>query len=146
MVTKNRFKSTMITCPKCFSKACVKDGIIKEKQRFKCNQCGYRHTVSHRGLSLDIRRQALQLYLAGLGFRPIGQLLKCSHVTIAQWIHEHGDAIKSMRAPEIKIVKTKALQAYVETKNTTENTVTLVIDMQNKATSLCIPITPKQKK
>ncbi|MDD2864935.1 MAG: helix-turn-helix domain-containing protein [Methylococcales bacterium] len=102
--------------------------------------------MSHRGLSLDIRRQALQLYLAGLGFRPIGRLLKCSHVTVAQWIHEHGETIKSMRASEINVVKTKALQAYIETKQHAESVVTtLVIDIQSKSTSLCIPITPKQE-
>ncbi|MEE9354328.1 MAG: hypothetical protein V3U75_01940 [Methylococcaceae bacterium] len=53
----------MATCPKCHSADCTKDGIVKEKQRYKCKSCGYRHTVSHQGLRPDIKRQALELHI-----------------------------------------------------------------------------------
>ena len=110
MVTKDRLETKVIRCPKCQSSSYIKDGIIHEKQRVKCKECNYRYTVLQRGLGNEIRRQALQLYLAGLGFRSIGRLLKCSHVTIAQWINEHGDTIKSIRASsEINLVKKVAL-------------------------------------
>ena len=66
----------MPNCPKCHSEDCTKDGIVKGKQRYKCKSCGYRHTVSHRGISLDIKRQALELYLEGLGFRSIGRFFE----------------------------------------------------------------------
>ena len=144
MVTKDRLQTEVIRCPKCQSSACIKDGIIHEKQRFKCKECSYHYTVLHRGLSLEIRRQALQLYLAGLGFRSIGRLLKCSHVTIAQWINEHGDTIKIIRASsEISFVKTKDLHNFIDNKNHVKNSSALVFDMQNESTSLCIPITPR---
>jgi len=145
MFTKNRLQSVMIRCPKCQSSACIKDGIIKEKQRFKCKECSYRYTVLQRGLGNEIRRQALQLYLAGLGFRSIGRLLKCSHVTIAQWINEHGESIKSIRAStEINLVKTKDLHDFIDNKNHIKNSSALIVDMQNDSTSLCISITPRQ--
>ncbi len=137
----------MAMCPKCHSKACIKDGIIKNKQRFKCKECGYRHTVAHRGLSLDIRRQALQLYLAGLGFRSIGRLLQCSHVTISQWIKEHGESVKSIRAEsELTIVKTNDVHTYIDSRQPTNSSTTLVIDIKTDSTALCIPVTPKQQK
>ena len=69
---------------------CTKDGIVNEKQRYKCKSCGYRHTVKHLGKSPDIKRQALQLYLEGLGFRSIGRFLNCSHVAVYNWIRAHG--------------------------------------------------------
>ncbi len=143
MVTKHRLQSEVIRCPKCQSSAFTKDGIIKEKQRFKCKECEHRYTVFQRGLSKQIRRQALQLYLAGLGFRSIGRLLKCSHVTVAQWINEHGDTIKSIRASsEINVIKTNDLHAYIENNHK----VVLVFDIQNDSASLCIPITPKEQR
>ncbi|MGB4497366.1 MAG: helix-turn-helix domain-containing protein [Methylococcaceae bacterium] len=137
----------MTTCPKCHSQLCIKDGVINEKQRFKCKSCGYRHTVLHRGLSLEIRRQALQLYLAGLGFRSIGRLLQCSHVTVSQWIREHGDSVKSIRADKVvNVVKTKDLHAYVNQKSHSPQATTLVIDVQTDCTALCIPLVTKQSK
>ena len=145
MFTKNRLQTTTIRCPKCQYSAFIKDGIIKEKQRVKCKECNYRYTVLQRGLGNEIRRQALQLYLAGLGFRSIGRLLKCSHVTVGQWINEHGDTIKSIRASsEISLVKTKDLHDFIDNKNHIKNSSALIFDMQNESTSLCISITPRQ--
>ena len=145
MVTKDRLESKVIRCPKCQSSSYIKDGIIHEKQRVKCKECNYRYTVLQRGLGNEIRRQALQLYLAGLGFRSIGRLLKCSHVTIAQWINEHGDTIKSIRASsEINLVKTMDLHDFIDNKNHVKNSSALIFDMQNESTSLCISITPRQ--
>jgi transposase len=143
MVTKDRLQTEVIRCPKCQSSSYIKDGIIHEKQRFKCKECDYRYTVFQRELNTQIRRQALQLYLAGLGFRSIGRLLKCSHVTIAQWINEHGDTIKSIRASsEINVIKTNDLHTYIENNHK----VVLVFDIQSDSASLCIPITPKEQR
>ena len=72
----------MAICPKCSSEKCVKDGIIKGKQRYRCKSCDFRHTVQHRGKTPDVKRQALELYLEGLGFRSIDRFLKCSHVAV----------------------------------------------------------------
>jgi transposase-like protein len=147
MVTKDRFETKVIRCPKCQSSAFIKDGIIKEKQRVKCKECNYRYTVLERGLGNEIRRQALQLYLAGLGFRSIGRLLNCSHVTVREWINEHGDTIKSIRASsEINVVKTDNLHTYIDARNTIKNTAALVYDTLNDSASLCIHITPKVEK
>ncbi len=141
MVIKNRLPSLIIRCPKCQSSACVKDGIIKEKQRFKCKECTYRYTVSHRGISNDVRRQAVQLYLSGLSFRSISKLLQCSHVTVSQWINEYGETLKSIRSPlEIKVIKTKNLQDCIHSNQTEMHNIFLVVDIQHNTKSLCIPI------
>lgn len=137
----------MATCPKCNSQTCIKDGVIKEKQRFKCKECGYRHTVLHRGLSLEIRRQALQLYLSGLGFRSIGRLLQCSHVTVSQWIREHGESVKLIRAKNnVSIVKSSVLPTCSDSKSNSARTIILIVDAQTDSTALCIPLSPKQQK
>ncbi|MGH8551282.1 MAG: helix-turn-helix domain-containing protein [Methylococcales bacterium] len=80
------------------SPSCVKDGIVQGRQRYKCKGCGYGHTVKERGLEVDIKRQALELYLEGLGFRSIGRFLRCSHVAVYNWIRGYGAAIEGLRS------------------------------------------------
>ncbi len=129
--------------PKCHSDTCCKDGFVKTKQRFKCKACGYRHTVNHRGLSLEIRRQALQLYLAGFGFRSIGRLLKCSHVTVSQWINSHGDSIKAIRADvQTNVIKTQDVYTPISARQA----ISLVVDIKTDCIALCILVTPRHHK
>ena len=82
-----------VKCPKCKDGTCVKDGIVRGKQRWRCRACTYRHTVQQRGTDVRIKRQALELYLEGLGFRSIGRILKVSHVAVYNWIKAHGKKI-----------------------------------------------------
>ena len=65
-------------CPKCGGNVYCKDGIVQGRQRYLCKGCRYRYTVEQRSGTGDkaTRRQALELYLEGLGFRSIGRILK----------------------------------------------------------------------
>ncbi|MDD5462193.1 MAG: IS1 family transposase [Methylococcales bacterium] len=87
-----------MNCPKCGSTDCAKDGIVREKQRYKCKSCGYRYTVQYRGISPATRRQALQLYLEGPGFRSMGRFLKGSHIAAYHWIKAQGESIEAIRS------------------------------------------------
>ena len=87
---------------------------IKEK-------CKFRHTVITKSTAatLDIKRQALKLYLEGLGFRSIGRILKFSNVSILRWIRSYGNKLtklqKQGKAPqEIEIDE---MHTYVSKKN-----------------------------
>ena len=63
-------------CPKCGSEVRTKAGFIGEAQRWLCKGCGCKYTRSTpRGMPMQVKRRALQLYLEGLGFRAIGRLL-----------------------------------------------------------------------
>ena len=111
---------------------CTKDGIVNEKQRYKCKSCGYRHTVKHLGKSPDIKRQALQLYLEGLGFRSIGRLLNCSHVAVYNWIRAHGESIEPLRSDkDIEVVELDEMHTYVGSKKTIVGSGLLLIEMEN---------------
>ena len=108
-----------MSCPKCGSAECAKDGIVKARQRYKCKSCGYRHTVQHRGISAETRQQALQLYHEGLGFRSIGRFLKCSHVSVYNWIKAHGEPIAAIRpAAGVDVVELDEMHTYVGPKKT----------------------------
>ena len=136
----------MIACPKCASEGCTKDGIVKERQRYKCKSCNYRYTVSYVGISPDIKRQALELYLEGLGFRSIGRFLKCSHVAVYNWIKAHGESIESIRSEtSVDIVEMDEMHTYIGSKKTTAGSGLLLIDMANDSSiALWAPAILKQ--
>lgn len=73
-------------CPKCQSTDIRKDGIVKDKQRYRCKSCDYRFTVEHLGKSIHKKRQAIILYITGFDYRVIASLINASHVTIFNWI------------------------------------------------------------
>ena len=90
-------------------------------QRLQCKKCKFRHTVITKSTAatLDIKRQALKLYLEGLGFRSIGRILKFSNVSILRWIRSYGNKLtklqKQGKAPqEIEIDE---MHTYVSKKN-----------------------------
>ena len=136
----------MMTCPKCEASGCVKDGMVKGRQRYLCHGCKYRHTVPHRGKSPTLKRQALELYLEGLGFRSIGRLLKCSHVAVYTWIKACGESIDTLRsAAGVTVIEMDELHTYIGAKKTPAGSGWLWIAMQNNSsTAYWVPAIPPQ--
>lgn len=108
-------------CSKCKSNNYRKDGIVKSKQRYRCKECNYRYTVMVKSTAKpeDMKRQALHLYLEGLGFRSIGRFLKVSHVSIQHWIRAFGKgAIEIKNQKNISIVEMDEMHTYIGSKKT----------------------------
>ena len=134
-----------MNCPKCGSTSCTKDGIVKGKQRHKCRSCGYRHTVRQRGrIDAATKRDALQLYLEGLGFRSIGRFLRCSHVAVYNWIRAHGESIEAIRsAAGVEVVEMDEMHTYIGSKKTIAGPGLLLIEMgSGPSTAKWAPATP----
>ncbi len=126
----------MAICPKCSSEKCVKDGIINGRQRYRCKSCNFRHTVQHHGKNPDVKRQALELYLEGLGFRSIGRFLRCSHVAVYNWIKSFGEAAKELRSDSaLKVVEMDEMHTYISSKKTTAGYGLLLIDMEKDSST-----------
>ena len=107
----------MAICPKCSSEKCVKDGIIRARQRYRYKSCEFRHTVQQHGKSPHIKRQALELYLEGLGFRSIGRFLKCSHVSVYNWVKSFGEKAKDLRSDSaLKVMEMDEMHTYISSK------------------------------
>ncbi len=84
-------------CPKCQNPERVKAGFNNGKQRYKCKACSCFYTRSTpKGGSPEEKRQAVHLYLEGLGFRSIGRFLKVTHVTVQNWIREAGESLEKL--------------------------------------------------
>lgn len=78
-------------CPKCDSYKSVKSGIVNDRQRYKCKNCGYFFTVSKLGKSIDNYYviKALQLYIEGVSYREIERILGVSHVSVMNWVKKY---------------------------------------------------------
>ena len=122
----------MSSCQKCGYTPCIKDGIVKGKRRYQCKSCRYRHTVKHIGKNPETKRQALELHLEDLGFRSIGRFLKCSHVTVFNWIKNYGSAVHELRSQsDIKVIELDELRTFIGSKKTIAGYGLLLIDMGN---------------
>lgn len=136
----------MATCPKCGFEKCVKDGIVKGRQRHQCKSCGYRHTVQQVGKSVILKRQALELYLEGLGFRSIGRFLKCSHVAVYNWIKAFGESAGELRSETaIDVVEIDEMHSYIASKKTSAGYGLLLIDMEKGSSTVCWAIAAQQQ-
>jgi transposase-like protein len=88
-------------CPKCGCVDRVKNGKANGLPRFKCKGCGCNYTKStRRGYALEIRKQAIALYLEGLGFRSIERLLDISHMSVMRWVRDMAQQIQSIKAAQ----------------------------------------------
>ena len=124
----------MLNCPKCSRAGCPKAGIVKGRQRYTCKECHYFYTVESRGVCHAIKRQALVLYLEGLGFRSIGRILNFSHVTIYKWIKEFGEKLQVLKSDKaLKVVEMDEMHSYVGSKKTIAGYGLLLIDMEKNS-------------
>ena len=120
-------------CPKCQSEDYCKDGMARGRQRYLCKTCRYRYTVAQRsGTATEAtKRQALHLYLEGLGFRSIGRILHYSNVSILNWIRAFGEQLPDIKGEAlIQTLELDELHTYVGQKKTIAGYGLLLIEMQ----------------
>jgi transposase len=120
----------MDSCPKCKGLNFRKDGIVKSKQRYLCKDCKHRFTVAQIGKPSKIKRDALILYLEGLGFRSIGRFLNVSHVAVFNWIKSFGEQLDEFRNYEdIEVIELDEMHTYIGSKKTIVGSGLLLIEM-----------------
>ncbi len=123
-------------CPKCDSKTSSKNGIIKNRQRYKCGQCNYNFTVEKIGKSIDSYYviKALQLYIEGVKYREIERLLGISHVSVMNWVKKY--QIKAPKQnianPTYKILNYRELTEFVAKPKNMEGKGMLVTELGDK--------------
>ena len=130
-------------CTRCKSANKIKRGIIKGRQRYTCKDCGYNYTVEKKSTAKPeaMKRQALQLYLEGLGFRSIGRLLKVSHVTVYHWIKSFGAKLDNIRSnAKIEVVEIDEMHSYISLKKTIVGYGLLLIDMEKDLSTSLLAI------
>lgn len=96
-----------------------------------------------------MKRQALHLYLEGLGFRTIGRILGVSNVSVLNWIRDFGDKVQelSSQSQDIEMVEVDEMHSYIGSKKTSVGYGLLLIDMgKDSSTSLLATGATKQQK
>ncbi len=125
-----------MNCPRCNSSSHKKNGIVGGRQRYKCHDCGYNYTVELKSTAFSafVKRQALQLYLEGLGFRSIGRFLGVSHVSVQRWIKKFGQELEALKSEnEISIVEMDEMHTYIVNKKNIAGSGLLLIELGKRA-------------
>lgn len=109
-----------MNCPKCSFEKSVRSGIIKERQRYKCRNCGCNYAVELKSTAKpkSMKKQALHLYLEGLGFRSIGRFLGAGNVFVLNWIRSFGKEVQELSAQNqaMEMVEADEMHSYIGSK------------------------------
>ncbi len=127
-----------MNCPKCNSSSHKKNGIVGGRQRYKCHDCGYNYTVELKSTAFStyVKKQALQLYLEGLGFRSIGRVLGVSHVSVQRWIKKFGQELEDLKSEnEISIVEMDEMHTYIGNKQNIAGSGLLLIELRKSSSA-----------
>ena len=123
-------------CPKCSSVSKVKNGIVRGKQRYRCQQCGCNYTQSHKkGKSDMMKALSYVLYLEGLGLRSIGRVLKVSNVSVLRWIRElaNNTQREEKEAKHCRVIEIDEMWHYLGKKNRKSGSGLLLIEIPEKS-------------
>lgn len=116
----------MILCKHCGSENIVKDGIIKQKQRYLCKACSKTFRIGDEREKYDISKKIriVKLYTEGVGIRSIERLGEVPSSLIIHWIRNFAKIIREKicsskvpdNAKEIEILEMDELFTYYQKK------------------------------
>jgi hypothetical protein len=89
---------------------------------------------------MSIKKQALHLYMEGLGFRSIGRILGVSNVSVLNWIRSFGKSVEALNAQskEIAIIEVDEMHSYIQSKKTTVGFGLLLIELGKNSSTLLL--------
>ncbi len=108
-------------CPRCASTHIRKNGKKYSKQNHICVTCGRQFIDSYeqQGYPEAIKKECLEMYVNGSGFRAIERVKKVHHTTVINWVREMGNALPN--SPEYneipEITQVDELETFVGKKN-----------------------------
>ena len=112
-----------ITCKKCGANHWVKNGFVREIQRYRCKECGCNFTATaKRGKGEAMKALATLLYGMGKGkcsFNEIGRLLGVSGTAVYQWVRREGEALpEPVPDADIREMELDELRHFIGSKKT----------------------------
>jgi transposase len=92
----------MLNCKNCEDKQTVKNGIVRQQQRYRCKSCGYNFVLGDKRIKLDTAvKRAFAVILYALGKSSYGFIAKLFGVTppaVQKWLKKEAEILKE---PEI---------------------------------------------
>ena len=107
-------------CSKCRSEKSIKSGKHLGRQRYKCKECGYQFTLDRpRGKDLQVKCLAVILYVNGLSFRKIAQIIKVSHKTVYDWVKSLGlETYEKLKSEVSVVIELDEMRCFLTAKKT----------------------------
>lgn len=117
----------MVLCKNCGSAKLVKDGLVKNKQRYLCKECGKTLRIGddREKYSLEQRIRFIKLYTEGMGLRAISRTEKISAPLLVHWVRTFTKMIREKlrtteipdNLKEIEILEVDELFTYYQKKH-----------------------------
>ncbi len=117
----------MAICKHCGSEKAVKDGVVKNKQRYRCRSCSktFRDGDDRQKYTLEQKIKAIKLYTDGVGMMTIERSEGISSPLLIHWIRSFGKilrkAVAAVKIPEdakkIEILEVDELFTYYQKKH-----------------------------
>jgi transposase-like protein len=111
-----------IRCKKCNDTNSVKNGVVRDKQRYRCKGCGYNFTDGdgRSDYDADTKQVVVRMYLNNCGFRRISEIMEIPLTTVFTWIHRAGQIVDEIvskhkqEVTDIEILELDELYTYVK--------------------------------
>ena len=112
-----------LKCKKCESGNFVKGGYMKDKQRFRCKDCGCHFTEGdNRTKDSTVIKKSIAILLyttARTSFRRIGKILNVDHSLVYRWVREAAENLPEPSiASEITEVELDEMWHFIKAKKT----------------------------
>jgi transposase len=109
-------------CKRCQKLECVKNGLVRKKQRWLCKGCGFNFTEGDRRKERTTSQQralAVLLVSMGLSFRAAGQIVGVVTNTVMVWFKQFAQSIELPKIEgTVNVVEMDEMWHFVQKKRT----------------------------
>jgi len=109
-----------MVCKKCFSDQYIKNGIVRDKQRYKCKNCGYNFVSGDTRQKITVEGKALSILLYSSGkasYEFIAKQLKVSPVAIMNLVKRETEGLtKPIVSSSVKKVEFDKILNFINKK------------------------------
>jgi transposase-like protein len=102
-----------ILCAKCRSGNISKNGHNPGAQRYVCRECGVTFSEKPLKFSREIKKEAIEMVLNGIGIRKTAEFVKSSPASVINWLKETHTILKAVRKEE-RIPETPDIPDIIE--------------------------------
>ena len=93
-------RTVIIICEKCRSEKISKNGHNRGAQRYVCKECGVTFSEKPPQYSEEVKKQAIEMVLNGVGIRETARFVKSSHTTVINWLREAHRILQAVKKEE----------------------------------------------
>ena len=100
----------ILSCPKCKSENISKNGHNRGAQRYVCKECKVTFSEKPVKFSREVKKQAIEMVLNGVGIRKTAKFVKSSHTSVINWLKEAHRILKTVKKEEKVLEKADIIE------------------------------------